>query len=318
MTNAQTPITDADLVTVLFGEAQESQRARTDRALMADAELDQSWRMLQAGLAAIDVDAQTAEAAPGFNERLREAYEIDLGSERPHGFTTAAARGRRWMRWSLPLAAAAAAALLLTVWLPTPGPNRAGVAWAEVTEAMEVTPRFRMTVFGSDPGSMFEDLRLFNLDMYYREPDGWRTHGWGQVCFHTGGELSLYDGETGEPIENTRTTLASMTRDVAEAKTGVLDAILNELFNDAPRPGEPVQSDTVVTQAGIDVFDFVGDPTQRRARVWVLRDSKLPLRIHIYTVGTEDFMLVSFDYSDPRPDDFFDHGFYYRGESTPR
>lgn len=318
MTHTNPPITDADLISCLFSESPISEQTRTERAIDTDAHLKQTWQTLKAGLAVVEQDIDNQAPPPDFNQRLRETYEAEIHGERSHGFTSAAAGGRRLMRWSLPLAAAAAIALLLLTTLPTSGPNSAGVAWAQVTEAMQSTPQFRMTVFASDPDSMFEDLRLFHMDMYYRQPNGWRARGFGQVCFYANGTLSLYNAKTDEPIENTHTTLAGMTRDIAERKTDVLNAILNELFNDAPPPGEPVLSDVVTAQAGIDVFDYVGDPTQRRARVWVLRESKLPLRIQIYTAGTDDFMLVSFDYSDPKPEAFFKHGPHDDGKPTPR
>ncbi|MEZ6193693.1 MAG: hypothetical protein R3C45_20820 [Phycisphaerales bacterium] len=308
MNDNDTTITDADLLTLIFDETAPSNRRHLEQSICTDSLLAGKVRRMRDGLSLIEPTDDAGDMDVLFNDRLRRAWSSE--SQTDHATQTtvqSAGSGRpRINRWSVPLAAAAAIALALVVWMPTGRPGGNGTAWAEVTQAMQAVTQFRMTVFGSDPGTMFKDFELFHLEFYFRQPDRWRSQGWGRVCLLRDGEASLYDTETGKPIENHGNALVNMTRDVAEGGTGVLDAILNELFNNAPPPGEPVLSDSVALQAGIDAFDYVGDPNARRARVWVLRESKLPLRIHIYTEGTEDFMLVSFDYSDPKPRTFFD------------
>ncbi len=237
--------------------------------------------------------------SPGFDGRLRAAMA--------EGATPSRERLRlgRWIGSASGAAAGLAAAVAL--WLAVAGGVAAPViAWADVTAAVQELNAFHMTVFADKPRNMDEAGRMFRIDNFYGGPGHWRAHGLGRVQFGIGEGLQLYEAETGKRVENDRRCPLPdrFARDLERMK--LLDALLAWMFRGNPPAGQPVTSDASVAGSDVTVFDYANDATELWARIWVLRDSKLPIRMHLYEPGSDAFYLVSFDYSDPQPAAFFD------------
>ncbi|MBN2583487.1 MAG: hypothetical protein JXL80_10495 [Planctomycetes bacterium] len=224
----------------------------------------------------------------------------DVGG-RPGG----AQRVRRLWRALVP-AAAAVATLVAVAWLLLP--NGTAFAWDDVVKAMGRVQGFRVTLFNEDPNRTDESRRLYKIEFHYRAPDQWRAEGVGHVQFIRGDEVRLYSAEKRDFVDPAKARLRLIPPDfVARLGQGdLLQEILTLLFEGDPPEGKPVRSDGAAEAGGVEVFDYARDATKRWARIWVLRESRLPLRIKVFEPRQEDFMLLTFDYSDPQPESYFD------------
>jgi tetratricopeptide (TPR) repeat protein len=248
----------------------------------------------------------SAEPSVGFNESLRGAWNRELAA----AVAPTPGRSRRWWGLSLPLAAAAVIAFVL-LW---PGgfvddrTGGGGVAWADVVKAMDRVSQFHVIVFDDSPRSADDAHKMLRFDLFYSQPDRWRAHGMGHVGFVTGGKRQTWSvAKRGFlPVGEHAPDMLPQEFVDAHGKLGTLGAILATVFGNAVPQGEPVKSDDVASAQGIDVFDYARKASEKWARIWVLRESKLPLKMHLYYPGSDNFTLINFDYSDPQPGGFFD------------
>ncbi|HYO08341.1 MAG TPA: hypothetical protein VER17_05170 [Tepidisphaeraceae bacterium] len=270
-------------------------------------------------------EPEAAAPSPEFNAVLRRRLEAEMAPAAALTAATAAAaatavaaatagrkpRASRWFRVALPLAAAAVLAAVLLL----PGSlferhdrNAAGVAWADVVQAMQRVGQFHLIIFSDDPRRADEKLKMFRVDLFHRQPGQWRAQGMGHVAFLTDGKRQTWSAEKRAFLGKGDRIPDMLPKEfvAAHEKMGALDAILATVFEDKVPAGEPVKSDGVAAARGIDVFDYAQNASRKWARIWVLRESKLPLKMHLYYPGSDEFTLVSFDYSDPQPDAFFD------------
>jgi hypothetical protein len=262
------------------------------------------WSRVLGALRADD----TAQPSLGFNDALRQAWQVEVEPAR-----AAKTRSRNWWRVAIPLAAAAVVAFVL-LW-----PGRAidsrsggGVVWADVVKAMDRVQQFHLIAFIDDPRRADEQRRLSRYDLFYQQPNRLRTHERGEysVGFLIGDKSYLWDNKLNDWVTGSGNKQPEMMfpRNFADQlqKHGLLQAVLEGFFDKGKVPaGEPVKSDEVASSQGIDVFDYARNASESWMRIWVLRESKLPLKMHLYMPGSDEFVLVNFDYSDPQPDGFF-------------
>jgi hypothetical protein len=247
--------------------------------------------------------ASSAALPPAFNDRLHAGLNAPVPARRPARF---------------PRLLALAAMLLLGFFLgalyfaPGANPLGASVAWADVVKAVNHVHHFHILAYQEIPNAAGSTPPLSRLDLFYQSrqnaPGLWRAHGLGHVQFVTPGNKpesriwSLAD-RAWAPKANVRLIPDGLTNQI---ETGdLLDVVIASLFHGQPPAAQPVKNDTLTT-AGIDVFDYASDPSSQWARIWVLRDSRLPLRMNVYTPQYDGFLLVEFDYADPQPAAFFD------------
>ena len=251
--------------------------------------------------------ADDAGPSARFNDRLRDAWASEVGASQPARPT----RSRNWWRLSIPLAAAAVIAFVL-LWPGGAVNDRggSGVAWADVVKAMDRVQQFHVIMFDDDPRRADKDKRLTRVDLFHQHPDRYRAHGLGHIAFSTGGKRLTWSPQKRGFLEHLKGERAPdiLPQEFVDAhgKLGTLAGILATMFDGKVPQGEPVKSDEVSASQGIDVFDYAHKATDKWLRIWVLRESKLPLKMHLYYPGSDEFMLVTFDYSDPQPAGFFD------------
>lgn len=222
------------------------------------------------------------------------------------GGRSGGARPIRWLWRAVASAAAVAAMLTLAAWLLLP--DAPALAWDDVVEAMGHIRHFHVVAFNEDPRRADESRRLFKIELHYRAPDQWRGEGLGHVQFVHGDEVRLYSAEKRAFVDPAEARVRLIPPDFTSRlrDSDLLSAILASLFDGHPPEGRPVQSDVAAEAEGVEVFDYARDPTRQWARIWVLRQSRLPMRIKLFYPRSRDFMLVTFDYSDPQPASYFD------------
>jgi tetratricopeptide (TPR) repeat protein len=261
-------------------------------------------------------DVATEDApSDSFNASLRHRWKSELTANQPLAPSPAKAL-RHPLRLLLPLAAAAVLAMVF-LW-PGSGLDRSGngspssVAWADVVKAMQRVEHFHLLAFDDDPRGPDEKQKLMRLDVFFQKPGRWRAQGLGHVSFVSqGAKPQTWSVEKkawlDKAAKDERVPDLLPSQFIAQhEKLGTLGAVLAFIFDGKVPQGQPVKSDAVSTAQGIDVFDYAANATERWVRIWVLRESKLPLKMHMYYPGSDEFLLITFDYSDPQPDKFFD------------
>jgi hypothetical protein len=299
-------VSDEELVALVFGELDATRQTEVPAAVAEDAELTAAAEGLETAVAAVRAEG-TVGISGDFNDRLRRRL-------RAESVTTAIAPRRRrfWLLAPLPLAAAAAILLVLGLFGPFwPGGQRSqsAMAWADVVRAVNEVRFFHATVYQDSHD------KSDRLDFYYRQPNTWRVQGVGQVTFVTSKGSGVYDvakhgwGLRSEKVElppsETFSTFAA-----AMQKGNMLDAVLAALpiFDGKPPAGEPVKSEQAIGGQGMEVFDYAHEADQRWVRIWVLKESRLPIHMVVYQPDDNEFMLVVFDYTTAQPEEFFDLG----------
>jgi outer membrane lipoprotein-sorting protein len=259
-------------------------------------------------------DAREADGlrVSGCGDRVREEVKaltpsIPLSSKRRES------TGGWLRRWAVP--AGLAAALLLGVGIGYQG--RGGgmsaepVAWAQVVEAFEKRPSFHVTMVIERPGAMETEDRMMRAELYYKSPGKWRAMIPGFVEFNKGGTKA---GQVGfDTKDKTRTEGDKMGAGRLlpkllhrwNKKQDMLDAMVGVVFMlpaDAPAP----KVERVGSKGGVEVFDYVVNAREKWARVWVTKESRLPIQVKVFDPTSNGLMLMTFDYDDPQPDAFFD------------
>ena len=301
------PVSDEDLVDFVVGELDMARQSEVRTAIAEDAELAAAAQGLETAAAAVRAEA-AAEISGDFNDRLRRRMRAEAAA------TAVAPRRRRfWLLAPLPLAAAASVLLAFGLfdWF-RPGGQRgqSAMAWSDVVRAVNQVRFFHATVYQQRPD------KLERLDFYYHHPDTWRIHVLGRVTFLTPKGTGVYDvgkkawamrgyykleklairsGNKCPPGEASQMEAFAAMMD----KGNMLDAVLAAIpiFNGKPPAGEPVKSEQAVGGQGMEAFDYAHDANQQWVRIWVLKESRLPIQMVVYEPDQNESMLVVFDYT---------------------
>jgi len=199
-------------------------------------------------------------------------------------------------------ALAAAAVIMLLILL---GKTGEGVAWADVVAAMEKVGQVHMSVFVEDS----DDPEQIRLELYYKRPDIWRGHGLGMVQFVKGNESKLFDTRKKAFVDPDKVTSSPIPPDAIRLtlqSDSLLDAILRTVFRENVPPAEPVVTMPGLANEDVEVFDYSHGNSEHWVRIWVMRKSRLPIRLKLFSPQWNETILAVIDYSDPQPDAFFD------------
>ncbi|MBW8015953.1 MAG: tetratricopeptide repeat protein [Planctomycetes bacterium] len=180
------------------------------------------------------------------------------------------------------------------------------IAWADVVSAMGKVDQMRAKVIVEDPRS--RDEKIFTIEMFYKSPDKCRAHGRGFVQFINGDVNRIFSVEKNELLkEGTRRPAVIPPGFMSKLhKKGLLNSMLEIIFMGKVPAAEPVISSGVTAGEGIEVFDYSNNVNQMWARIWVLKKSRLPVRMKIFYPSREKTDLVILDYTEHQGDEFFD------------
>ncbi len=202
-------------------------------------------------------------------------------------------------------AIAAAAVIVIALMIPflhLPGSDLqdTSIAWGDVVKATNQVEQIHITAF------IQENDKNVKLDMYYRRPGTWRAHCKGFIQFVENGKSRFFNIKE---KKFTKTHFRGLPPSGAKGmivEKDILNGVLRFFFRDKVPPGTPVKASVQVLGADMEVFDYANDPKERWLRIWVLKESRLPLRMKTYSPLSDESILVLFDYSDPQPAAFFD------------
>ncbi|MCF7955784.1 MAG: tetratricopeptide repeat protein [Phycisphaerae bacterium] len=183
--------------------------------------------------------------------------------------------------------------------------STSSIAWADVVAAMGKVDQMRAKVIVEDPRNKEE--KIFTIEMFYKAPDKCRAHGRGFVQFINGDVNRIFSVEKGEMLKEGTgypTVIPHGFMGMLKDK-GLLGATLEMIFRGKVPEAEPVIN-TVLAGDGVEVFDYANDANEMWARIWVLKKSRLPVRLKVFYPGRDESNLVVFDYTDRQGNDFFD------------
>jgi hypothetical protein len=300
--NDRRHISEEELLLLVTGELDAAREAEAWAAVAEDAGLARAAARIEATLAAVRAE-HAAGTSGDFNSRLRRRVLAEAEAARP------AARRRLWRLAPLPLAAAAAVLMawsLLNVFWPAGPASSGGVAWADVVRAVNRVEFFRAVAYEESAGG------TRRVEAFYRHPNLWRVQGEEHgmfVLFVTpsgSGAFNVTEGKWRQRSEGLDPSLLPGSVGPTPVEGRMLDAVLGLVFRGKPPAGEPVKSGQAVAGQGIEVFDYAHDPSERWARIWVMKESRLPIHMIVYQPDRNEAMRVVFDYTTPVPETCFD------------
>jgi hypothetical protein len=209
------------------------------------------------------------------------------------------------------LAVAAAAIIAVVLFLYSENDAVSGIAWADVLEKTRKVKQVHITAI-SVPFRWGWQMKPTSIsDLYYSSPNTWRGHGFGLVQFFKDGESQLYDTQQKEfiPDNNVYTPLGSIRfMEAIRNNENFLEAILIAFFRNNIPEAVVAPDSSQSYDTGIEVIDFANSQQSLSARVWVMRQSQLPIQIKVNWINAgpmQEFLGV-FDYTDPQSEEFFD------------
>ena len=297
-------ISEEELLLLVTGELDPAREAETWAAVAENAELARAAARLAATLAAVRAGHAAAVSAD-FNARLRKQLLAEAGAEAAQALP----RRRFWRLAPLPLAAAAAVLMawsLLNVFWPAGTASSGGVAWADVVRAVNRIEFFRAVAYEESAGA------TRRVEAFYRHPNLWRVQGEEHgmfVLFVTpsgSGVFNVSERNWRQRSEGLDPSLLPGSVGPMPVEGRMLDAVLALVFRGKPPAGEPVKSGQAVAGQGMEVFDYAHDPNERWVRIWVMKESRLPIHMIVYQPDRNEAMRVVFDYTTPVPETCFD------------
>jgi hypothetical protein len=314
---------DVDILGWVCDELAPPQAEAVQRAA-GDPTIAQKANELRSAFLALASEADNSypadQPAPSsFTAALRQRWEAELRTDEvpssplPRSETTGAS-WRRWIRLAIaPLAAAAAIAVFMA-WPSGQSHFPPNLAWADVVSAVMRVDHFHITSFEQRPRSV-NGPKMHRMDMFYQQPGKFRLQGLDRVQFIDDGKLTaIYDVKTQSLLIAEKIEPNPLAGFIAQFQCdGLLPAVISFVFRGAPPSAEPVKSTDADPTPGIEVFDYARDANSQWARIWVAKESRLPVRLKIFHPQSDGFMLVDFDYSDRQPAAFFDAGAFADG-----
>ena len=188
------------------------------------------------------------------------------------------------------------------------------VAWADVVRAVNEVDHLHITMFADEPRSVDERQKMYRIDWYYQRSGGaglMRAQGLDTVEFWDGKERKQFSIKEGKWVDlsERRSGPRLIPDELAKGLGGgggdMLKLFVGFMFNGAKPVEEPVKNDALAT-GGIEVFDYMVKAGEPWARVWVVKETRMPMRIKMFHPESDDFSLIEFDYTDPQPAAFFD------------
>ena len=219
----------------------------------------------------------------------------------------------QWLaHWSHRVIASTAVLTLIVVGGVLLNMPQKAIAWSDVRRAFATVSHVHISAILYDPQQVTKDddspPDYEGLEFYYQFPNQYRGHGRGLVHFVTHDVSRVYNTEDKAFLasDDYRRIIPEALLQAEQQGTSLLDIILMLAFQGNVPEKEPVLNTTLPVESGIEIFDYAHSGVDMWARIWVLKETQLPLRVKMHTPRWNETTLLVFDYSDPKPDRFFD------------
>jgi len=176
------------------------------------------------------------------------------------------------------------------------------VAWADVVAQFQTVRSFNAVIYmKNDATSTAEQMELWwNRDGRMRMRLGT------QVVFVKDGQIvRAYDIEKRRPVEPSDRTKGFLGR-IALGDEFSLNAVIDIMFGGKIEDVTPLVNPDAVISQDIVVFDIDMPGMSEWARIWALRESRLPTRIRVWDPSDGAATDALFEYSQGQAAEFFD------------
>ncbi|MEA3225456.1 MAG: hypothetical protein U9Q07_05855 [Planctomycetota bacterium] len=213
---------------------------------------------------------------------------------------------------------AAAAVVIIGVFIGIYQFGGSTVAWADVVEKFRSMPFFSASIyFKEDVTSEPQQMEL-----WMSRKGKIRMRIGTQVIFGNQGKVvEAFDIETRARVEPDERAVVFLRR-IGEADEFSLDSIIRVMFGGTMQDVTPLINPDAVISQDLVVFDVEIPGTPEWVRIWALRESRLPVRIRVWDPRDGDTTDAVFEYSKEQADEFFDPNafeqFMSSGQATSR
>lgn len=197
---------------------------------------------------------------------------------------------------------AAAAAVIIGVFIAIYQFGGSTVAWADVVEKFRSMPFFSASIYFKD--DVTSEPRL--MELWMSRTGKTRIRLGTQVIFGDRGEIvEAFDIKTRAPVEADELA-AFFLKKIGEADEFSLDSIIRVMFGGTMQDVTPLVNPDAVISRDMVVFDVEVPGSTERVRIWALRESRLPVRIKVWNPQGGNSADAIFEYSGEQADEFFD------------
>ncbi|MBN1362113.1 MAG: hypothetical protein JW993_16075 [Sedimentisphaerales bacterium] len=179
------------------------------------------------------------------------------------------------------------------------------VVWADVAAKFQTVPSFNATIYIKEQGAADEPEQM---ELWWSRGGRMRVRFGTQVIFAVKGQVvRAYDIETRQQVDPSDRVAGLLAR-VGRADEFSLNAVIDIMFGGAVEDVTPLVNPDVGISRDLVVFDIDMPGMDQWARIWALRESRLPMRIRVWDPRDGAATDVFFEYSKGQDAEFFDAG----------
>ena len=198
---------------------------------------------------------------------------------------------------------AAAALIIVGVFIGIHLFGSSNVAWAQVVEKFNSVAFFNATIYIKNDGATSEPIQM---ELWMSRDGRSRFRIGRQVIFTEDGKIiKAFDIETRNQTKPDDMAAMFLER-ISEAEEFSLDTIIKVMFRGEMQDVTPLVNPSAVISQDVVVFDVDIPNTPEWVRIWALRESRLPTRLKIWDPRDGDSTEAIFEYSREQADEFFD------------
>jgi tetratricopeptide (TPR) repeat protein len=258
--------------------------------------LTEEEEAIQSAFRAIDDRGKAAA------DRLIDQYEKDLHKSS----SRTVALHQLWHGLKMPRRAAelaAAASIIMGVFIGIHLFGGSNVAWAQVVEKFSSVPFFSASIYIKEDGATSEPKQM---ELWMSRDGRSRLRVGKQVIFAEDGEvIRAFDITSRSQIEPDEMAVFFLQR-IGEADELSLDSVIRVMFRGEMQEVTPLINPSAVISQDMVVFDVDIPHTPEWVRIWALRESRLPVRVKVWDPRDGDSTDAIFEYSKEQADEFFD------------
>ncbi|MBN2589782.1 MAG: redoxin domain-containing protein [Sedimentisphaerales bacterium] len=196
---------------------------------------------------------------------------------------------------------AAAAAIIIIVLFGLGKYGNSNIVWADVVNKFKSVNCFNAVMYWKENFSS----ETAEIELWMNKDGKTRLLSGNQVIYAQNGQIiEAYDIKNRQEVQaDARANF--LVREVSSSGEFSLQTIINSLAGKNLEDVTPkINSDAIISQ-DITVFDIEYNDLEW-FRIWALKESKLPIRIKMWTPNDGGSVDIVFTYSKGQPDEFFD------------
>jgi len=200
------------------------------------------------------------------------------------------------------LAVAAAIVIAAIMSIHHLGGSSTSVAWAEVSDRFRSVPFFNATLYIKDDATTQPE----QIELWMNQAGRSRLRIDNQVIFAQKGKITkAFDLKTKSETEPDPRAV-SLAEMMGKAESFSIETVIRSFSDGKLVDVTPLVNNDAVISEDLVVFDVESENSSQWCRIWALQESKLPIRIRLWTPMNGGSVDVVLTYSKQQSDEFFD------------